>query len=252
MDRIRIDRDETEPHGDLRELVPLGRPPIVLGENVAEYMSLFARYVADYKPRGENERDRIEDIVDKRWSIKRYRHLKTDFINMKCVDILRAELLKRIEQPSIADEKDLAQIKKYEAELKGWEPQLAERNVIPRPYTWTQEALAKAKAALEEKRQAARAAQVDELVDGWIKLDPETVKGVKATLGKHGRTIDSIVSAVMVEHIGTIKMYDQLIKQAEDDHNDIHAEFIRCRQARPVLEGVKYHEVTPKKGKQAD
>ena len=246
-------QDTKTPSG--AELVPLGHAPILPGEELAQYEALFASAVADFKPRDAIEKKDVDRHVRKQWEGLRYRRLKDNLIATKWVDALGTMLLDLIEPPA-AGEKDVAQIKKHEAELKRYEPQLAERNVIPPGYTFTKQALEELRKAVAQKRKAALAALVDELVVGWLEDNREDKKCIFETLAKAGLTIDSVSVLALADNDGRIAHYDRMIAAADAGCNAALQDLVRYRtlwgpvlagKQPMIIEGVKYREIAPTK-----
>jgi hypothetical protein len=100
-----------------REMVPLGRPPIIAGENAADYEALRAHYVAALKPQCVIEYKYVKDMADAQWNVSRFRCAKSNFIDVQCSEDLK-ELLQDLVEPSLVlDEQEVAQIAKYKSEL---------------------------------------------------------------------------------------------------------------------------------------
>jgi hypothetical protein len=257
MQRIRATPDEAPDETKLpakaHELVPLGRPPIILDEPAADYRRLFADHVADLKPRGSIERQYVEASVANRWEELRLRRVKPQVFESKCVAVLAKILMGLVEQPPIDDEEELERIEEYQDQIEGYQPQLAERNVIPPGYSWAQKALAAVEAALEAKRQAARKAHVDALVREWHKRDPAAVERVNEILANAGMTIDSAVVARVAQD-QDIQALDQAIRNYALAYNAALLDLARHRTTfkqvlegpqQPQIEDVDYHEVPP-------
>jgi hypothetical protein len=69
---------ELEIPPDIRAV--FGEPPIMVGEDPADYQKLVALVIADVKPQGLQEWLLMKDIVDAEWEILRLRGLKVGML----------------------------------------------------------------------------------------------------------------------------------------------------------------------------
>jgi hypothetical protein len=84
-----------------------GPPPLIDGENAAEYEELFDRVSATVKPKSVIEQMWVRDITDLTWEIRRMRHLKAELLKSvlsQGVDTVLHHLLDSSEAYHLSDQ----------------------------------------------------------------------------------------------------------------------------------------------------
>jgi hypothetical protein len=165
-------------------LVPFGPPPVIYGEDPEAYNKIVARGFNDLKPRNFFEEDCATDYADLKWTIDRVRRQKASYLNRHIADGLKLVLAPLLDyDPVPGEEPEKDGIAQWQADLEAIDP-FEERGELK--YQTINLYLQRLRSAVREKQQAARDAQLDALVDPWVKRDPDAIKKVDAILDAGG------------------------------------------------------------------
>jgi hypothetical protein len=246
-----------------------GQPNILEGEDPAAYEELRARICAAIKPVDTIEEMFIADIVSFQWEVSRWRRQKWTLVQTTALKALQHFLVKQLEANYALHEEHF---ERYLAEIL--------RNKLPEDQVDSAETLAAecapsdadADDKLDEVLRSigldegtvldeARAHKARELVQDYVRRDPDTVMMINELLTDAGVSMDAFMADALAEKLDNIERIDRLAGIAEDRRNDGLNEIERRRAAfgatlRQSVQEIedadfKVIETTPAKGKKA-
>ena len=205
-----------------------GQPNILEGEDAAAYEELLARIRAAQTPRDIIEEMLIVDLVDSEWTVLRWHRLKFSLIQTAGYKALKHFLVKQFESNYALHEEHF---RVYLAEIL--------RTQLPEDQADCAETLAaecapndaEADHKLEQVLRSigldsstvldeARAHRARELVQEYVRREPETVELINEFLTAAGTSIDAFMADALVEKLEEIERIDRLATIAERRRND--------------------------------
>jgi hypothetical protein len=248
-------------------LTLFGQPPLLGGEDPAAYDLLFARVCAAVKPVDAVDEIFVADVVCLEWEVLRWRRLKWTLMQATGLKALEGFLLKQLE----------ANYALHEEHFKSW---LAEtfRNNLPKDQADSAERLADECAQhtddgdkkLDEVLGSigldtgtvldeARGHKVKELVDEYVRREPNAVTLVEELLSSAGTSIEALTINLLYAKFEYIERIDRLTTIAESRRNASLREIDRrhallgekLRQSVQEIEDAEFEtiETTPAKRK---
>ena len=254
--------------GWTQRFVLFGRPLLIEGEDAAAYDQLLARICSVVKPLDIIEEIFIADLVFLEWEVLRWRRLKSILIQARGREALQRFLIEQFESNcALHDE----YVEDYVAEiLKNKLPEHkahAERLATecarndPRVVNKLNSVLDGFGLDSETILDEARADKAKELVQDYVRREPNAVTLVDELLTNAGISIDALTIDGLCENFDHIERIDRLITIAESRRNaslheiDRHRATLGGALRRSVQEvedaEFKVIETTPTKGKNA-
>jgi hypothetical protein len=246
-----------------------GQPQLLVGEDAAAYDQLLARICAVMKPVDIIDKMFIDDVMSLEWEVLRWRRLKRTLLQATGLKALQSFLIKQLE-PNYA---------LHEEHFKSYLTEILQSN-LPKDEVDSAEMLAAECAPndaddddkLDEVLRSiglntvkvlndARAHKVKELVQQYVRREPNTVTLVDELLSSAGVSMDALMANALAEKLDYIERIDRLTTVAESRRNAMLHEIERRRAVlgetlrRSVQEiedaEFKVVETTPNKGKNA-
>ena len=245
-----------------------GRPLLIEGEDAAAYDQLLARICSVVKPLDIIEEIFIADLVFLEWEVLRWRRLKSILIQARGREALQRFLIEQFESNcALHDE----YVEDYVAEiLKNKLPEHkahAERLATecarndPRVVNKLNSVLDGFGLDSETILDEARADKAKELVQDYVRREPNAVTLVDELLTNAGISIDALTIDGLCENFDHIERIDRLITIAESRRNASLHEIDRhratlggaLRRSMQEVEDAEFKviETTPTKGKNA-
>jgi hypothetical protein len=246
-----------------------GRPLLIEGEDAAAYDQILARICCAVKPLDIIEEIFIADLVFLEWEVLRWRRLKSNLIQARGREALQRFLIEQFESNcALHDE----YVEDYVAEIL--------KNKLPEDQAHAAERLAtecarndpgvvnKLNMVLdgfgldsETILDEARADKAKELVQDYVRREPNAVTLVDELLTNAGISIDALTIDGLCENFDHIERIDRLITIAESRRNASLHEIDRhratlggaLRRSMQEVEDAEFKviETTPTKGKDA-
>jgi hypothetical protein len=255
--------------GRVRRLVLFGPPLLLEGEDAAAYDQLLARIWEAVKPVDIIDEMFIADVVSSEWEVLRWRRLKWALMQATGIEALQCFLVEQLESNYALHEEhfkhylvgilqnELPVDQADSAEMLAAEcaPNDAEAN----------DRLDKVLSSIGLETNAvlddARANKAKELVQEYVRRQPEAVTLVHELFTDAGVTMDTFMADALAEQLDDIERIDRLATIAERLRNASLREIDRRRAVlgetlrRSVQEiedaEFKVIETTPAKGKNA-
>jgi hypothetical protein len=244
-----------------------GQPNILEGEDAAAYEELLARIRAAIKPDDTIEEMFIHEVVALEWEVLRWRRLKSSLIQSRGCKALEGFLVEQFKSNYAL----------HEEHFKGYLEEIF-RNNLPEDQADSAETLAaecapndaEADDKLDKVLRSigldrgtvldeARALRARELVQEYVRREPDTVVMINELLTEAGASIDGFMADALVEKLEYIERIDRLAAIAESRRNASLCEIERRRAVfgatlrRNVqeIEDAEFKEIetTPAKGK---
>jgi hypothetical protein len=244
-----------------------GHPNVLGGEDAAAYEELLARFRAAVNPVDIIEEMLIADVVASEWEVLRWRRLSSVLIQNCGYEALQGFLVEQFESNYAL----------HEEHFKGYLAKILQ-NSLPEEQADSAEMLAaecapntdEADAKLDEVLRSiglntgtvlddARAQRAKELVQGYVRREPDAVTLVHEVLMDNNVSMDSFMADALAEKLDYIERIDRLTTIAEERRNAMLAEIERRRAVfgatlrRNVqeIEDAEFKEIetTPAKGK---
>jgi hypothetical protein len=250
---------------------PLSRlfdpPPILEGEDAAAYDELVARIRAAEKAVGIIDEMLVNDAAFLEWEVLRWRRLKWTLMQASALKSLESFLIEQLKSNYALHEEDF---KIYLAEIL--------KINLPKDQADSAEMLAAecasntaegdekldkllrsiglhTSAVLDE----ARAQKAKELVQAYVRREPDALTLIDELLTAAGASMDSFMADALTEKLDYIERIDRLTSIAEDRRNASLAEIERrravlgttLRRSVQEIEDAEFEviEETPAKGK---
>jgi hypothetical protein len=244
-----------------------GEPHVLAGEDRAAYDELIARMRADIKPVGTIEDMFMADMESLEWEVLRWGRLKWTLLQATALTTLQDFLVHQLESNYALHEEHF---KDYLAKIL--------QNSLPEEQADSAEMLAaecapntdEAGSKLDEVLRSiglntgtvlddARAQRAKELVQGYVRREPDAVTLVQELLMDNNVSMDCFMADALAENLEYIERIDRLATIAEERRNAMLAEIERRRAVfgatlrRNVqeIEDAEFKEIetTPAKGK---
>jgi hypothetical protein len=237
-------------------LTLFGRPPLLEGEDGAAYDELLARIRAAVQPVDVIDEMFIVDVVSLEWEVLRWRRLKSSLIRARGLEALESFLAKQLP---------------YDFDLNSdhFKDDLAE--ILPEDQADSAQTLAHECArneadAVEEIKKAlagrdARTLKAKELVQKYVRREPDAVTLVHELLAGAGASMDALMADALAEELDDIERIDRLTTIAESRRNASLHEIDRrravlgqtLRRSVQEIEDGEFEviETTPARGKNA-
>ncbi len=247
-----------------------GPAPILDGEDAASYDELFGRVCAAIKPVDVIDEILIADAVALEWEVLRWRRLKLSLIQARVAKALERFLSKDenldydLYRKQFVDElTTVLQENRREDQTEDFVLTLArscgrnETDAVDKVIEW----LAGIDLELDDVLDRARARKAEELVQGYVRREPSTVKLVDRLLAKASKSIEAFTAEALAHELDNVERIDRLTTIAESRRNaSLHeidrrraalGETLRRRLQQIEADEVKVIETTPAKGKSA-
>jgi hypothetical protein len=200
-------------------------PPLIEGEDAAAYDQLLARIFAAVKPVDVIDEMFTADIVSLEWEVLRLRRLKWSLIRARALGALEELLGENLDYDlySEAFADDLAEalqdnLPEYPAE----DAQTLAREVArkkPGAADEVNDVLAGTSLDTDDILDAARASKVKELVQEYVRREPDTVTLISDLFTRAGVSIDGLAADALAKHLDAIERIDRLTTIAESRRN---------------------------------
>ena len=192
-----------------------GPPPLLKGENAADYDDLLARVSGHLKPSDIIEEIWVREFVDLTWENLRWRRSQARWL-----DAALPKVLEEIIQPLLHDQ--------LSAASRG-------RSLTSR-----------IQAAYEE--QSEHSDQVHDLLRRWAQRDPAAIKQVDDLLASAKLSMDHLVAQIVVHEITNVERFNRLIASAEWRRNALLREIENRRagfgrKLRHEVEQIEHAEI---------
>jgi hypothetical protein len=252
-----------------QRLALFGPPLLMEGEDAAAYGQLLARICSVVKPVDIIEEIFIADLVSLEWEVLRWRRLKSSLIQACGREALQRFLIEQLES-------------NYALYAEHFEDYLAEilKNNLPKDLAHSAERLAAECAPNDSEADdklnkllnsiglysetildEARADKAKELVQDYLRREPNAVTLVDELLTNAGISIDTLTIDALREKFDYIERIDRLTTIAESRRNASLHEIDRrratlgdgLRRTMQEIEDAEFKEIetTPAKGKNA-
>ena len=246
-----------------------GSPSILAGEDRAAYDDLFARLRTTVKPVDTIEEMFLDDVVSLEWEVLRWRRLKLSLIQAHACKALEAFLVKQSES-------------NYDLYKEHFEEYLVGlfRERLPKNQADSAERLAAECApntadadnkldkvlrsiglARSTVLATAQAQRAKEVVQDYVRRDPDAVEMIDELLTDAGTSMDDFMVEALAEKLDYIERIDRLATLAEKRRNESLSEIERrravfgatLRQNVQEIEDAEFKVIgtTPAKGKNA-
>jgi hypothetical protein len=224
--------------GQVQRLAVFGPPLLLEGEDAAAYDELLARVHAAVKPVDIIDEMFIDDVAALEWEVLRWRRLKRTLMQEARLNALKnflageleydlcservADRLTKILQDNLPEE----HAEEYADAMQTLARKYArnERDVVK-----VNKFLARISLSMDDIRRWARADKAQELVQGYLRREPDAVTLVDELLADAGRTMDSFMTQVLRDRIDEIERIDRLTAIAETRRNAALREIDRRR-----------------------
>ena len=199
-----------------------GPPPLLVGEDAAQYDDLLGRMCAAVDPIDIIDELRVADVVWLQWEILRWRRVKVTLLQAGVHDELVWFLNQQLSYEAYAEAfaGDLAAV------LQEIQNNLAEdqAKVLAWAYAESQpDAIEKVSLLLEAADldpdrilKETKAQRAKELVQGYTRREPEAVKLVNALFESTGQTMQDLMLDALQQKLDAIEPIDRLITIAEN------------------------------------
>jgi hypothetical protein len=271
--RVRVDPKRSQSKPATSAPAPrwtlFGQPQLLVGEDAAAYDQLLARICAVMKPVDIIDKMFIDDVMSLEWEVLRWRRLKRTLLQATGLKALQSFLIKQLESNYAL----------HEEHFKSYLTEILQSN-LPKDEVDSAEMLAAecapndadADDKLDEVLRSiglntvkvlndARAHKAKELVQQYVRREPNTVTLVDELLSSAGVSMDALMANALAEKLDYIERIDRLTTVAESRRNAMLHEIERRRAVlgetlrRSVQEiedaEFKVVETTPNKGKNA-
>ena len=264
--RVHLDpKSQSKSMTSAPELGLFGQPQLLEGENAADYHELVARLYAAVKPLDIIDEMFITDVASLQWEVLRWRRLKLslirkralealkDFLNEKLDDDLYsgdfAERLTEILQDNLPEDrsKDFAQTLAHACARH-------ESEAVDKVFEILDGINRNINSILDD----AQAQKAEELVQGYVRGQPEALTLIRDLLDGAGVSMDDLVAETLAGQLDLIERVDRLTTIAKSRRNAALREIDRRRAVlgqtlRRSLQEVedaefKVIEPTPTKG----
>jgi hypothetical protein len=246
-----------------------GQPPILAGEDAAAYDELVARICAAVKLADILDEMYAADVAYLEWEVLRLRRLEWTLMQATALKALEDFLIQQLES-------------NYALHAEHFENHLAQifQNNLPKDQADSAEILAAEcapnNAEADEKLDdllrsigldtsavlgEARAQKAKELVQQYVRREPDAVTLIDELLTAAGTSMDSFMAEALTEKLDYIERIDRLTGIAEDRRNASLTEIERrravlgttLRRSVQEIEDAEFEviEATPAKGKKA-
>jgi hypothetical protein len=258
IERVRLKPKIEQPAVPSRagRLLPFGPAPLLHGEAREGYNKILERVFSALKPRNFFEETCAAEYADREWTIDRLCRGKASHLNRHVGDGLKVVLGALLDYDPVPDqEKEKQGIADWEALLEEIDP-FGEGATVK--YFKTEEHLKRLRYSFNKKQRAAHDAQLQELVDPWVKHDPDAIKKVNEILAAAGMTMADVMAATQNAHWTATNVYDHQIAVAKKEAAAILREFEwRRRKFTRMLEDEtkeiegEWHEIPSAEGEAA-
>ena len=252
--------------GRVQRLALFGPPPLLEGEDAAAYDQLLARICAAVKPVDIIYEIFIADVVFSEWEVLRLRRLKWSLIRARGLAALEGFLRNKLDYELYSEdfEDDLAEILRDNLP----EDQAEDAQTLARECAQNGgDAINKVKKVLAGIRDLAdilddaRTHKAKELVQEYVRHEPDAVTLIHELLTDAGKSLDNFMAEALAEKLDDIERIDHLITIAETRRNASLHEIDRrravlgetLRRSVQEIEDGEFEviETTPAKGKNA-
>jgi hypothetical protein len=245
-----------------------GQPPILEGEDAAAYDELVARFCAAIKPDDIIDEMYVADVVLSEWEVLRWHRLKRTLMQATALKALERFLIEQLESNYAL----------YAEHFESHLAQIFQNNNLPKDQADSAEMLAAEcapnTAEADEKLDKllrsigldtsavlrdARARKAKELVQQYVRREPDAVTLIDEVLTAAGTSMDSFMAEALTEKLDYIERIDRLTGIAEDRRNTSLIEIERrravlgttLRRSVQEIEDAEFEviEETPAKGK---
>jgi hypothetical protein len=242
----------------VQRLALFGPPLLLEGEDAAAYDRLVARIVAAVKP---------VDVVSLEWEVLRLRRLKWSLIRARGLKALEDFMGENLEDDLYSEHfaNDLAEI--LQENLP--EVQAKDAHTLARECAQNKadavdkvaRILAGIELDMDEVRDDAKGRKAKELVQKYVRREPDAVKLVDELLTDAGESMDALMADALANRLDSIERIDRLISIAESRRNASLHEIERrravlgetLRRSVQEIEDGEFEEIetTPAQGKNA-
>jgi hypothetical protein len=221
-----------------RRLALFGPPALLEGEDAATYDQILARICVTVKPVDIIDEMHIADAVYSEWEVLRYHRWKRSLIQELGRELLRGFLAEHLDYDLYSEHfaDDLAEI--LEDNLPEDQAESAQTLACKCPRNETD--------AVEKVRQVlagplmninivlrdARARKAEELVQEYVRRQPDAVKLVHELLTDAGKSMEAFMAEALAKKLDVIERIDRLITTAESRRN---ASLREIDRRRPIL-----------------
>jgi len=206
---------------------------LLAGENAAAYEQLLGAIREAVKPMDIIDEMHIADIAILQWEILRYHRLKSKLIEALGVSYLKGLLIEHIDyEDALTD--DVAAL------LAEGLPEDEEETAESLAQKFTEgddEAIEKVKKLFDGRIDLAKVekqtqdAMVNEVLQGYLRREPDAVKTVHEVFTQVGKDMDSFMASALVNNMDNVEHIDRLITSAESRRNNALREIDRRHAA---------------------
>ena len=251
----------------VQRLALFGPPLLLEGEDAAAYDRLVARIVAAVKPVDIIDEIFVADVVPSEWEVLRLRRLKWSLIRARGLKALEDFMGENLEDDLYSEHfaNDLAEI--LQENLP--EVQAKDAHTLARECAQNKadavdkvaRILAGIELDMDEVRDDAKGRKAKELVQKYVRREPDAVKLVDELLTDAGESMDALMADALANRLDSIERIDRLISIAESRRNASLHEIERrravlgetLRRSVQEIEDGEFEEIetTPAQGKNA-
>jgi hypothetical protein len=228
--------------GDAQRLLLFCPQLLIEGEDAAGYNELLKRICEGVMPEDPIEELLTADVVFLQWEILRWRRAKWNTMQARVLNALRAFLdrelpfemcseyvaeVAEIFQDNLPeDEADTAQTLAQACARREWYA-IDKLNEILIDTGRSSDRLD----SLDRKAQKPRQERMQELMQGYVQHEPDTVKLVNELLTDAGKSMDDFIAGALAKELDKTERIDRLITLTEDRRNASLREIERRRAA---------------------
>jgi hypothetical protein len=252
--------------GRAQRLALFGPPPLIEGEDAAAYDQLLVRICAAVKPVDVIDEMYTADVVSLEWEVLRLHRLKWSLIRARGLAALEEFLRDKLDYDLYSEDfaDDLAEILRDNLP----EDQAEDAQTLARECAQNRgDAIDKVEKILADIRgldnilDDAQANKAKELVQEYVRHEPDAVTLVHELLTGAGESLDNFMAEALAKKLDDIERIDHLITIAETRRNASLHEIDRrravlgetLRRSVQEIEDGEFEviETTPAKGKNA-
>jgi hypothetical protein len=221
--------------GQVQRLAVFGPPLLLEGEDATAYDELLGRICAAVKPADIIDEIFIADIVALEWDVLRFRRLKLSLIRARGLEALEGFLVGKLDYDLYAEHvadrltkilrDNLPEEDADATETLVRECVRNERHAVDK----INEMLACINLDMGYIQRGARARKAQELVQDYLRREPDAVTLVHELLTSAGESMDTFMAKALAEKIDVIERIDRLITVAESRRNASLREIDRRR-----------------------
>ena len=250
-----------------RGLTLFGEPPLLPGENIADFHQLYDRIWEAVKPADTVEEMLLFDVACLEWEVLRWRRLKLSLVRSHAFAALQKLLSSKFDYDLYSElfEADLANILENNLPDDGADDPvgLAHASALNDEHAVARinQILNAAGLHLDPILDRAKRRKASELVQAYFSGEPNATDLVSELLETAGRRIDQFLAEALDENLEYVEHVDRLANIAESRRNDslhgierrqiVFGQTLRQRVQQIEASELKVVATTPAKGKEA-